>query len=54
MSDCPNVVTLEKVLANKNYIVLVMEYCDGDMSDYVRSKGVNEGLNEDEARKIMK
>ena len=54
MSECPNVVRLEKVLGNDKYIVLVMEYCDGDMADYVRSKGEDEGLDEVEARKIMK
>jgi len=38
MSECKNVVKLEKVLFNNKYIVMVMEYCDGDLSDYVREK----------------
>ena len=52
LSECPHVVKIEKVLYNEKYIIMVMEYCDGDLADYMRSKDT--GLKEDDARHMIK
>jgi serine/threonine protein kinase len=52
----PNVINAKKIELHQGYLYIVFEYCDMNLTDFMREKQASESRNlmEDEIRVIMK